>query len=170
MKHVRGVKRGSTQQSSFGNQPPKTSRLAWPLVQLRTASKSLPLVANPFVDGYPMPRWIAFDQKTSSLLRTCLTQDDRIETFGRGALDYALAKPGAVVTITPSTGDAVAVAIFRPRRQPASAEVQPPRREVMPSSGAIRAGGFLGLSDEAAFEEEAPVEEKKGWWKRFWDE
>ncbi|HLY92772.1 MAG TPA: hypothetical protein VKQ89_05910 [Candidatus Angelobacter sp.] len=117
-----------------------------------------------------MPRWIAFDQKTSSLLRTRLTQDDRIETFGRGALDYALAKPGAVVTMLPSAGDAVALAIFRPRPRRAGVEVQPARREVRPSSGAIRAGGFLGLSDEAAFDDEPQVQQKKSWWKRFWED
>jgi hypothetical protein len=32
-----------------------------------------------------------------------------------------------------------------------------------------RASGFLGLSDEV-FEEEEVVEEKKGWWKRLWEE
>ena len=32
-----------------------------------------------------------------------------------------------------------------------------------------RASGFLGLSDEL-FEEEETVEEKKGWWKRLWEE
>jgi hypothetical protein len=43
------------------------------------------------------------------------------------------------------------------------------RASVPPPSAVTRAGGFLGLSDEL-FEEEQPVEEKKGWWKRFWDE
>ncbi|HET9837749.1 MAG TPA: hypothetical protein VFR84_05890 [Candidatus Angelobacter sp.] len=117
-----------------------------------------------------MPRWIAFDQKTSSLLRTRLAQEDRIETFGRGALDYALAKPGAVVTMLPSGGDAVALAIFRPRLRRTSAEAQPARRETPPGSIPSRAGGFLGLSDEAVFEEEQPVQSRKGWWKKFWDE
>jgi hypothetical protein len=116
-----------------------------------------------------MPRWIAFDQKTSSLLRARLTQDDRIETFGRGAIDYALAKPGAVVTVLPSSGDAVALAIFRARSRRTSAAPQPARREMSPSSRPIRAGGFLGLSDESFIEEE-PIQQKKGWWRRFWDE
>jgi len=40
----------------------------------------------------------------------------------------------------------------------------------MPSSGAIRAGGFLGLSDEAAFDDEPQVQQKKSWWKRFWED
>jgi hypothetical protein len=115
-----------------------------------------------------MPRWIAFDQQTSSLLRTGLAQNDTIETFGRGALDYALAKPGAVVTLIPSGGD-VAVAIFR-RPRPARVETRPSRQQVAPPSPVIRAGGFLGLSDEPVFADEPPVETRKGWWKRLWDE
>jgi hypothetical protein len=31
-----------------------------------------------------------------------------------------------------------------------------------------RAGGFLGLRDEAFFEEEPKPDEKKAWWKKFW--
>jgi hypothetical protein len=117
-----------------------------------------------------MPRWIAFDQQTSSLLRSNLTQEDRIETFGRGALDYALAKPGAVVTLLPADGGGVALATFR-RPRPARVEAKAafPAGEPTPSSGVIRAGGFLGLSDEPLFEEE-PVPPKKGWWRKFWDE
>jgi hypothetical protein len=122
-----------------------------------------------------MPRWIAFDQQTSSLLRANLAQGDRIETFGRGALDYALAKPGAVVTLLPSGGDEIGIAIFRPSK-PAKAEVavqpsvQPAMASLAPSSRPVRAGGFLGLSDEPALEEESPAEEKKGWWRKFWEE
>ena len=148
-----------------------------------------------------MPRWIAFDQETSSLLRTRLAQhaqEDRIETFGRGALDYALAKPGAVVTLLPSIGGEIGLAVFRPPRpagmEPRPARVEPrpstPRAEapsaparvtaatlsaatrasVAPPSRVTRASGFLGLSDESIFEEDQPVEQKKGWWKKFWDE
>ena len=118
-----------------------------------------------------MPRWIAFDQQTSSLLRSNVAQDDRVETFGRGALDYALAKPGAVVTLLPAGGDGVALATFR-RPRPARMEHSDvsPRREPTPGSASIRAGGFLGLSDESVLEDESQVETKKGWWRRFWDE
>jgi hypothetical protein len=121
-----------------------------------------------------MPRWIAFDQQTSSLLRASLAQEDRIETFGRGALDYALAKPGAVVTLLPAGENEIGIAVFR-RPRPARTEiavqrsVHPAIATIEPSSRSTRAGGFLGLSDEPAFEDE-PVEEKKGWWRRFWDE
>lgn len=34
----------------------------------------------------------------------------------------------------------------------------------------IRAGGFLGLRDEAVFEEEQKPPEKRSWWRKFWDE
>ena len=53
--------------------------------------------------------------------------------------------------------------------QPAS--VTPPTATVQPkvSRTGTRAGGFLGLSDEPVFEEEV-VEEKKGWWRRLWEE
>jgi hypothetical protein len=33
-----------------------------------------------------------------------------------------------------------------------------------------RAGGFLGLRDEAVFEEEQKPTQKRNWWARFWDE
>ena len=106
-----------------------------------------------------------------------------IETFGRGALDYALAKPGSVVALLPSTGADAALAIFRAPRK--SQPVPQQQRSLSPKAEApeivaayarheaanrvTRAGGFLGLSDEPVIEE--PVEEKKGgWWKRFWDE
>jgi len=112
-----------------------------------------------------MPRWIAFDQQTSSLLRSSLAQGTTVETFGRGPLDYALAKPGAVVTILPSAGGAhVGIAVFRrPKKRKPAAPVVLPQRNV------TRATGFLGLSDEAVIDEE-PVQQKKGWWRRFWDE
>jgi hypothetical protein len=117
-----------------------------------------------------MPRWIAFDQQTSSLLHTRLPQADRIETFGRGALDYALAKPGAVVTLLPSGGSDIGIAIFR-RPKLARPVVKPATTaKVAPASPVTRASGFLGLSDEPLFEEDDPVREKKGWWRRFWDE
>jgi hypothetical protein len=116
-----------------------------------------------------MARWITFDQQTSTLLRSMVAPENRIETFGRGALDYALAKPGAVVTLLPSGGDQIGIAIFR-RPRPARTETQPAIARVASSSRTTRAGGFLGLSDEPVFEDEQPVQEKRGWWKRFWDE
>ena len=123
-----------------------------------------------------MVRWIAFDQETTSFLHTALARGTKVETLLRGPVDYALARPGTVVAVLPATGSPnPGIAVFR-RSRPVAAE---PRRAVVtqPTSSrsasssrtASRAGGFLGLSDEAAFEEEAPPE-KKTWWQKFWDE
>ncbi len=134
-----------------------------------------------------MARWIAFDQKTSSLLRSTLAQGTTVMTFGRGAIDYALAKPGAVVTLLPAAGGLdVGIAVFRrPQKRVAGlAPVSAPKPVPMPAptkdvarvvsslpprSAATRAGGFLGLSDETYLEDE-PSPEKKGWLRKFWDE
>jgi hypothetical protein len=134
-----------------------------------------------------MARWIAFDQKTSSLLRSSLAQGTTVMTFGRGAIDYALAKPGAVVTLLPAAGGLdVGIAVFRrPQKlavsaapiavtRPVTAAV--PQKPVAKAASSLpprimatRAGGFLGLNDESVIEDE-PAEQKKGWWRRFWDE
>ncbi|HKR97689.1 MAG TPA: hypothetical protein VJW55_20090 [Candidatus Angelobacter sp.] len=122
-----------------------------------------------------MARWIAFDQQTSSLLRSSLAQGTTVETFGRGPVDYALAKPNAVVTLLPSVGDSnVGIAIFRwPRERfakvVAAARPQSGRSQIgRPQSGKTRVTGFLGLSDEVLMEDEP--QEKKSWWRRFWEE
>ena len=113
-----------------------------------------------------MARWIAFDQQTSSLLRSSLAQGTTVETFGRGPVDYALAKPNAVVTLLPSAGDSnVGIAIFRwPRERFAKAVAA----ALPKKSGKTRVTGFLGLSDEVLMEDEP--QEKKSWWRRFWEE
>jgi hypothetical protein len=134
-----------------------------------------------------MARWIAFDQETTSLLRSNLAQGTRIDTLRRGPVDYALAKPGAVVTVLPAQGGSgPGIAVFR-RARPAVAQRPPveerppvlqspavvqPKRAAMPPGKSLaptRASGFLGLTDEPVFEEEA-VEEKRGWWRRLWEE
>ncbi|MBZ5505499.1 MAG: hypothetical protein LAO78_08435 [Acidobacteriia bacterium] len=118
-----------------------------------------------------MARWIAFDQQTSSLLRSMLAQGTRIDTLLRGPVDYALARPSAVVAVLPASGGGdLGIAVFRPAQHVAAA----PRQSALPPrasrrSETTRAGGFLGLSDEAVFEEDVE-REKKGWWKRFWEE
>ena len=150
-----------------------------------------------------MPRWIAFDQQTSSLLRSTLAQGTNIVTFGSGAVEYALAKPGAVVTLMPAgSASDIGIAVFRPQpqrtqarqRKPAgasasAAKTHSPTETVKslyantyfakttsgnvfatkPSFGKTQAGGFLGLRDEVVLEDE-PEPEKKGWWRRFWDD
>jgi hypothetical protein len=130
-----------------------------------------------FTDGLPMARWIAFDQKTSSILRSTLARGTRIDTLLRGPIDYALARPSAVIAVLPAgQGDFLGIATFRRARaavtQRAATEqlrssLLPPRPAAQHAS--TRAGGFLGLSDEPVFDDEAP-QEKKGWWRKFWDE
>lgn len=139
-----------------------------------------------------MARWIAFDQKTTNILRSTLAQGTRIDTLLRGPVDYALAKPSTVIAVLPATGGGdLGIAVFRrvraarqqkapaeqlrqtPAEQPRQAPAEHMRRipPVEPTAhrSTTRAGGFLGLSDEPVFEDEAePV--KKGWWRKFWEE
>ena len=124
-----------------------------------------------------MARWIAFDQETTSFLRSALAQGTRIDTLLRGPIDYALARPSAVVAVLPASGSsALGIAVFRRARaaiaqRTAAAQLQRSPIPPQPVSNRtnIRAGGFLGLSDEAMFEDEVP-QEKKSWWQKFWDE
>jgi len=127
-----------------------------------------------------MARWIAFDQKTTNILRSTLAQGTRIDTLLRGPVDYALAKPSTVIALLPATGGSdLGIAVFRRVRaamQPkAAAEHLRRIPPVQPAAhrtehrATTRAGGFLGLSDEPVFEDETP-QEKKGWWRKFWDE
>jgi hypothetical protein len=127
-----------------------------------------------FMDGLPMARWIAFDQKTTSILRSTLAQGTRIDTLLRGPVDYALARPSAVIAVLPA-GDGLGIATFRRiRARVAERAATGQSRSIPPAQpvahqASTRAGGFLGLSDEPVFDDEAP-EEKKGWWQKFWDE
>jgi hypothetical protein len=122
-----------------------------------------------------MARWIAFDQNTTSFLRATLAQGTRIDTLLRGPVDYALAKPSAVIAVLPAGGgDSLGIATFR-RARAASQRVATEQAPRIPPArpadhrASTRAGGFLGLSDEPVFNDEAP-QEKKGWWQKLWDE
>jgi hypothetical protein len=125
-----------------------------------------------------MARWIAFDQETTSLLRSALAQGTRIETLRRGPVDYALARPGSVIAVLPATGSGSAgIAVFRraktvlaPPRLTNAFQTNHLKTSALPERGVqsgSRAGGFLGLSDELAEED---TQTKKGWWRKFWDE
>ena len=123
-----------------------------------------------------MARWIAFDQETTSFLRSTLAQGTRIDTLLRGPIDYALARPSAVVAVLPASGSsALGIAVFRRARaamaqRTAAAQMQRgPVSQPAAHRANTRAGGFLGLSDEETFEDETP-QEKKSWWRKFWDE
>ena len=127
-----------------------------------------------------MARWIAFDQDTTSILRSTLKQGTRIDTLLRGPVDYALARPSAVIAVLPAGGNGLGIATFRRVRaavaqRPATGQLraipptQPAVHQASTHGTSTRAGGFLGLSDESVFEDEKP-QEKKGWWQKFWDE
>jgi hypothetical protein len=135
------------------------------------------LLSSSFHGWFSMVRWIAFDQDTTSILRSTLAQGTRIDTLLRGPVDYALARPSAVIAVLPASGgNGLGLATFRRVRaavaQRAAAEqlrrFTPMQLEAKPGTS-TRAGGFLGLRDEAVFDDEV-AEEKKGWWQKFWDE
>jgi hypothetical protein len=127
-----------------------------------------------------MARWIAFDQETTTALRSSLARGTKIETLRRGPVDYALARPGSVVAVLPATGtDGAGIAVFRRGRPVVVASkkiaeslkpVELRKADVAPMDHASRrAGGFLGLSDEMYEEEDTP-QQTKSWWQKLWEE
>lgn len=109
-----------------------------------------------------MPHWTAFDEETSCALRSRLPEQTVIEYSADSAMEHALGRGGTIVAVLPCRGlGQAALAVFRWNQI-----VQPSP----PSPHAnTRAGGFLGLTDEALFDDEEPAK-KKSWWKRFWDD
>lgn len=131
-----------------------------------------------------MPRFLTFDVKTASTLRKQVPEQQVFEHGAKGAVDYALGSDKTLVTVIP-TGAArqAAVAVFRrprlvkpmqpvERPAPAAVEMRKPAASVPAPirDSAVRAGGFLGLRDEAFFEEEPVVKKKQSWWRHFWPE
>lgn len=140
-----------------------------------------------------MVRLIAFDQESAAELRQQMPQHQVFEHGASDVVDFAVGGPETLVAVLPvdAPGEA-AVAVFRQRAlertperppEPAITSIQRKSpntsqtlsaRSVEPGitePARTRAGGFLGLRDEAVFEEgeERPAQ-KVGWWKRFWDE
>jgi len=132
-----------------------------------------------------MPRFLTFDEKTASTLREQVPEQQAFEHGAKSAVDYALGSEKTMVTVMP-TGAAreAAIAVFRRPRVVAKPVPQPEQRAaaavemrkpaasvpVPIRDSALRAGGFLGLRDEVAFEEEPTVKKKQGWWRHFWPE
>lgn len=110
-----------------------------------------------------MTRWITFHPNTAATLRSCLAQKSVFEFPGRDALEYALSTPGNLVAVLKANGkaeDQCAIAVFR---HAALDEAIPAKPRT------VRAGGILGLIDEAVFEEEeAP--RPKSWLRRIWED
>lgn len=107
-----------------------------------------------------MPNWTTFDDETSAALRSRLSEPVIEQLPAHLALEHVLQRGETLVAVLPGGMlDQAALAVFRWNRvEP----VSPPKRSLN-----TRPAGFLGLSDEAAFEDDE--EQKKSWWKRFWD-
>lgn len=113
------------------------------------------------VKGFLMPNWIAVDEETRSSLHSRLPEQTAIVLREGSALEHVLGRNGTTVAVLPCQGlGQAALAVFRWNRYQTSALTPAPQANT-------RAGGFLGLTDEAIFDEDS--EEKKSWWKRFWD-
>lgn len=124
-----------------------------------------------------MPRYLTFDEKTATALRRQIPEEHVFEHGASGAVEYALGSNKTLVTVIPTGAEReAAIAVFRRPKQvvkPApQVEARKPVASVqMPKRDAVRAGGFLGLRDEAVFEEEEPAAPKKqSWWRKFWPE
>jgi len=111
-----------------------------------------------------MPNWTTFDEDTSSALHAKLPEKSIVQLDGHLALEHILKRGETIVAMLPGGGlGEAALAVFRWNHTAAPASIPTP-----PRSANVRATGFLGLTDEAVFEEEES-REKKSWWKRFWD-
>ncbi len=107
-------------------------------------------------------RWITFDEKTYSALHAVRPQENVFEFPSRSPLQYALESENTVVAVlTAGPGDA-ALVTFRKQR------IALPDRAVV-EPGIMRGGGFLGLRNEPTFLEPEEIQEKRNWWRRFWD-
>lgn len=114
-----------------------------------------------------MPQWTTFDEETFSALHSRLPEESVIEQPDCSALDYALSCRQTLVAVLPCRGFGQAgLAVLRWNAVPDA----PNRAALTPVPtpvGRSRTSGFLGLSDEPIFEDEE--DQKKSWWKRFWE-
>lgn len=105
-------------------------------------------------------RWITFDEETYSALRSMNPREKVFEFPARSPVQYALESDNPVVAVLATGANDAAIVTFR-------------KRILLPEPGGdknapTRAGGILGLRDEPAFQEEE-TQEKRNWWRRFWD-
>ena len=105
-------------------------------------------------------RWITFDQETYSAIRSMHPRENVFEFPARSPLQYALESQNSVVAVLPAGGNEAALVTFHKQR------VLLPD-PLVADPGTTRVGGILGLRDEPAFQEE--IQEKRNWWRRFWD-
>ena len=110
-----------------------------------------------------MPDWTTFDDETTATLRSRVAEPNIEQRPAHLALEHLLQRGDTVVAVLPGGMlDQAALAVFRWNRIPLVQQPAPPPRVK------THAGGFLGLTDEPDFEEEE-IQEKKNWWRRFWD-
>ena|SRR5215813_13761735 len=115
-----------------------------------------------------MPNWTTFDDDTTSALRSKLPEQTIAQLDGRLAMEHLLKRGVTIVAMLPGGGlGEAALAVFRWNRVHRLEPAPPPPP---PRYANVRAGGFLGLTDEPVFEEEEESQEKKSWWKRFWND
>lgn len=105
-------------------------------------------------------RWISFDEETYSALRSLHPREKVFEFPARSPVQYALESDNPIVAVLAAGANDAAVVTFRKR-------VLLPEPAMFENTG-TRAGGILGLRDEASFQEEE-TREKRNWWRRFWD-
>ena len=105
-------------------------------------------------------RWITFDEETYSALRSMHPREKVFEFPARSPVQYALESGNTVVAVLAAGANDAAVVTFRKQSVTLSGPTA--------NFSAMRAGGILGLRDEASFQEEE-VQEKRNWWRRFWD-
>jgi hypothetical protein len=132
-----------------------------------------------------MSRWIVFDQETFKRVRGQLPRESLFEHGARNAVEYATDRQETVVAVLAlGSRKEAGVAIFRPALENHFATVvgskrvgakQPGREDADPESqraqeAQVRAGGLLGLRDEAFYEEQPKPPRKQPWWRRFWPE
>ena len=129
-----------------------------------------------------MPRWITFDESTASMLQARRSEDRIFEAPGRNAIEFASMSQTPMIAVLPQNDESdqsdqseeSVIAVFRRVARPApvvshgQVPIVPDRHVPIVPQITTRAGGFLGLRDEAFFEEEPKPEEKKSWWKKFW--
>ena len=108
-------------------------------------------------------RWITFDQETYSALRSVRPRENVFEFPARTALQYALESENTVVAVFPAGPSDAALVTFRKQRAALT-------DHAVAESGITRGAGFLGLRDEPVFlHQEEETQEKRNWWRRFWD-
>lgn len=125
--------------------------------------------------------WIAFDEVTHDALNRLREAGEEVAFSSDDPLDYALRSEKSSVVLLPSGDEVVLLTIkhnivnndnspeeIPSRPESESESSQPEPGEAKPESGIhYIGGGFLGLSDEVALDEEP--EQPKSWWKKLFN-